>query len=67
MASGFVSYIKTGWVSFHASRVGVMSHANDVERDWPSGSVMDCHATTRGSILGGNGVFTELHVLHKGQ
>ena len=32
---------------------------------WRSGSVMDCHATTRGSIPGG--VFTELHILRKGQ
>ena len=31
------------------------------------GSVMDCHATARGSIPGGNDVFTELHVLRKGQ
>ena len=36
-------------------------------RAWRSGSVMDCHATARGSIPGGNGVFTELHVLRKGQ
>ena len=28
---------------------------------------MDCHATARGSILGGNGIYTELHVLRKGQ
>ena len=34
---------------------------------WRSGSVMDCHATTRGSIPSGNGVFTELHILRKGQ
>ena len=27
---------------------------------------MDCHATSRGSIPGGNGVKTELHVLRKG-
>ena len=27
---------------------------------------MDCHATARGSILGRNGVFIELHVLRKG-
>ena len=32
-----------------------------------SGSVMDCNSTARGSIPGGNGVFTELHVLRKGQ
>ena len=38
-----------------------------VERAWRSGSVMDCHATTRGSIPVGNGVFTELYVLRKGQ
>ena len=33
---------------------------------WRSGSVMDCHATTRGSIPSGNGAFTDLHVLRKG-
>ena len=38
-----------------------------VELAWLSGSVMDCHATARGSIPGGNGVKTELHVLRKGQ
>ena len=38
-----------------------------VELAWRSGSVMDCHATTRGSIPGGNGGKTELHVLRKGQ
>ena len=37
------------------------------ELAWRNGSVMDCHATARGSIPGGNGVFTELHVLCKGQ
>ena len=30
-------------------------------------ALMDCHATARGSIPGWNGVFTELHVLRKGQ
>ena len=29
-----------------------------VEIAWHSGSVMGCHATARGSIPGGNGVFT---------
>ena len=38
-----------------------------VELAWRSGSVMDCHTTTRGSIPGGNGVFTEVQVLRKGQ
>ena len=38
-----------------------------VELAWRSGSVMDCHATARVSITGGNSVFTELHVLRKGQ
>ena len=38
-----------------------------VELAWRSGSVMDCHATARGSIPGGNSVFTELQVLRKGQ
>ena len=37
------------------------------ELAWRSGSVTDCHATARGSIPGGNGVFTELRVLRKGQ
>ena len=35
--------------------------------DASSGSDMDCNAMTRGSIPGGDSVFTELHVLHKGQ
>ena len=38
-----------------------------VELAWRNGSVMNCHATARGSIHGGNGVFTELHVLRQGQ
>ena len=38
-----------------------------VELAWHSGSAMDCHATARGSITGWNGVFTEFHVLRKGQ
>ena len=37
-----------------------------VELAWRSGSVMDSHATARGSIPGWNGVKTELHVLRKG-
>ena len=32
-----------------------------------SGNVMNCHATVPGSIPGQDGVFTELHVLRKGQ
>ena len=40
---------------------------NDSFMAWRSGSVMDYHATARGSIPGGNGVKTELHVLRKGQ
>ena len=38
-----------------------------MELAWRSGSVMDCHLTARGSIPGRDGVFTERHVLHKGQ
>ena len=38
-----------------------------MELAWRSSSVINCHATARGSISGGNGVFTELHVLRKGQ
>ena len=37
-----------------------------VELAWRSDSVMDCHTSVRGSIPGGNSVFTELHVLRKG-
>ena len=37
------------------------------ERLWRSGNVMNCHATAPGSIPGRDGVFTELHVLRKGQ
>ena len=43
------------------------SNKIDGELAWRSGSIMDCHATAWGSIPGGNGVFTELHVLRKGQ
>ena len=38
-----------------------------VELVWRSNSVMYCHATAWGSIPGWNSVFTELHVLYKGQ
>ena len=38
-----------------------------MELAWRSGSVINCHATARESICGGNGEFTELHVLRKGQ
>ena len=38
-----------------------------VELAWCSGSVMDYQATAWGSIPGGNGVKTELHVLRKRQ
>ena len=37
------------------------------ELAWRNGSVMDCHAKTRGSIPGGNVVKTELYVLRKGE
>ena len=38
-----------------------------VEIAWRSGIVMDCHVTAQGSIPGRDGVFTEFHVLRKGQ
>ena len=38
-----------------------------LQRLWRSGNVMNCHATAPGSIPGRDGVFTELHVLRKGQ
>ena len=37
------------------------------ELAWCSGSEMDCHATARGSIPGGDGVRTKLHAIRKGQ
>ena len=40
---------------------------HSVKLAWRRGSVMDCHMTGRGSIPGGNGVFTELRVRRKGQ
>ena len=39
----------------------------NAELAWRSDCVMDCHATSRGSIPDGNGVFTELHFLCKEQ
>ena len=44
-----------------------MKITNNEELAWRSGIVRDCHTTARGSIPGGNGVFTELHVFRKGQ
>ena len=38
-----------------------------MELAWRSGSVMDCHATAQGSIPGGKGVKTDLHVLRRRQ
>ena len=37
-----------------------------MELAWHSGSLINCHATARGSNPVGNGVLTELHVLCKG-
>ena len=45
----------------------ISSKQGKVERPWRSGNVMNCHATAPGSIPGLDGVFTELHVLRKGQ
>ena len=44
-----------------------MSLSLKVELAWRIDSVMDCHATARGSIPGGKSVKTELDVLRKGQ
>ena len=41
--------------------------SGEVELAWRRGSVMDCHATAWGSIPCEKVVFTELHVLCKGQ
>ena len=46
---------------------GALFAHDSVELAWRSGSVMDCHVTAQGSIPDGNGVFTEFHVLRKGQ
>ena len=43
------------------------SSLSSVELAWCSVSVMDCHAKAQGSIPGGKGVITELHVFRKGQ
>ena len=50
----------------HILKCFILCYAS-VELTWCSGSVMDCHATARGSIPCWNGVFTELHVHRKGQ
>ena len=47
--------------------VYIVTILSGVDLAWHSGSVMDCHATAWGSIPAGNGIFTELHVLRKGQ
>ena len=57
-----IDYILFG--DWHISATPSMMY---VELAWRSSSVMDCHTTARGSIPGGNGVFTELHVLRMGQ
>ena len=54
-------------VAFYLSYITWPCIIQSVELAWRSGSVMDCHATARGSIPVGNGVKTELHVLRKGQ
>ena len=54
-------------VQFCPSLTRVLHNSGCVYNTWRSGCVMDCHATARGSIPGGNGEFTELHVLRKGQ
>ena len=44
-----------------------MEKSKTIQEKRRSGSVKDCHATARASNPGGNGVFTELYVLRKGQ
>ena len=58
------SILNVKTTTFSASVYGELGR---VELAWRSGSVMNSHATARGSIPGGNSVFTELHVLRKGQ
>ena len=60
----FLQYHAIMW---NLQRLIIRSRDRSVVLAWRSGSVMDCHATVRGSIPGGYGVFTELHVLRKGQ
>ena len=47
--------------------VNLMNGESLEELAWRSGSVMNCHATARGSIPDRKCVKTELYVLHKGQ
>ena len=54
-------------VEIYAQILIIINWLIEVELARRSGSVMDCHATALGSIPGGNGVFTVLHVLRKGQ
>ena len=55
------------WSNICKRIVKTIYHFMYVELAWRSGCVMDCHTTTSGSIIGGDGVKTELHVLRKGQ
>ena len=52
-------------VSFLKKRPPLLLRIMDLA--WCSGRVMDCHATTWGSITGGDGVKTKRHVHRKGQ
>ena len=54
-------------VNLRISHCGAVKLQLFWERPWRSGNVMNCHATAPGSIPGRDGVFTELHVLRKGQ
>ena len=60
--------LNTLWSSYYTATIKtIFKRLKEWSLAWRSGSVMDCHATTRGSIPDGNGVKTKLHVLRKGQ
>ena len=52
---------------FYYCLYSIIKNALIQNRSGAGGCVMDCHATTWGSIPGGEGVKPELHVLRKGQ
>ena len=51
-------------LSFYFNESSMMCNVGLV---WHSGSVMDCHASDRGSIPTGNGIYTELPSLSMGR
>ena len=57
---------KQVYLTYNKMSFQKIQHKKQISR-FQSGNVMNCHATAPGSIPGRDGVFTELHVLRKGQ